>query len=89
MTPLLLRLTRIFRETLGRDDLILTLDTTPDDVEEWDSVAQVQLFLALETEFDVSLTPEELGSISSVRDIVDLLATHGVMDQAPSGRFGS
>jgi acyl carrier protein len=82
MKPLLLRLTRIFRETLGRDDLTLTLGTTPDDIEEWDSVAQVQLFLALETEFDISLTPDELGSIGSVRDIVDLLAAQGVVDSA-------
>lgn len=82
MTPLLIRLTRIFRETLGRDDLTLTLDTTPDDIEAWDSVAQVQLFLALETEFDISLTPDELGSIGSVRDIVDLLAAQGVADPA-------
>jgi acyl carrier protein len=82
MTPLLIRLTRIFRETLGRDDLTLTLDTTPDDIEAWDSVAQVQLFLALETEFDISLTPDELGSIGSVRDIVDLLAAQGVVDSA-------
>lgn len=82
MTPLLFRLTRIFQETLGRDDLTLTPDTTPDDVEEWDSVAQVRLFLALETEFDISLTADELGSIGSVRDIVDLLAAHGVVEPA-------
>jgi acyl carrier protein len=83
MTPLYVRLTKIFRETLGCDDLVLSPDTTPDDVEEWDSVAQVQLFLALEMEFDIRLTPDELGSIRSVHDIVDLLAAHGVMDSAP------
>lgn len=79
---LMSRLTRIFRETLDQDDLTLTLDTRPDDIEEWDSVAQVQLFLAMEEEFDVSFTPDELASAGSVRDIVQLLATRGVVDAA-------
>ncbi|MEX0585774.1 MAG: acyl carrier protein [Pirellulales bacterium] len=80
MNRTLYRLTKIFRETLGVDDLVIGPETSPADVEAWDSVAHVQLFLALETEFDVSLTPDELASIASVGDILKLLSQRGVAE---------
>ena len=80
MPSVLYRLTRVFRETLGIDDLTIVADTAPADVEGWDSVAHVQLFLAIESEFDTTLTPEELGSITNVGDILTLLRKRGFVD---------
>jgi acyl carrier protein len=81
MNRTLYRLTKVFRETLGVDDLVIAPETTPAQVEQWDSVAHVQLFLAIESEFDVSLTPDELASIASVADILKLLRERGVADE--------
>lgn len=80
MPSVLYRLTRVFRETLGIDDLELRPATTPADVPGWDSVAHVQLFLAIESEFDTALTPEELASIAKVGDILTLLGKRGIGD---------
>lgn len=78
MSALLHRVAKVLRETLDDDKLNVGLDTSPATVDEWDSVAQVKLFLALETEFDVAFSPDELASINSVRDIIASLEAHGV-----------
>jgi acyl carrier protein len=75
MPSIMYRVNKVFRETLGIADLVLTAATAPGDLREWDSVAHVQLFLALESEFDTSLTPEELASITRVGDILSRFAS--------------
>lgn len=84
MPSVLYRVNKVFRETLGITDLVVTPATTPGDVREWDSVAHVQLFLALESEFDTMLTAEELGSITKVGDILELLRKRGIADASDS-----
>lgn len=78
MRPIEFRVLKVVRETLGEAGAQIDLDTRAQDVKEWDSVGQVKLFLALENEFDLSFGPDELAEIASVRDIVQLLETHGV-----------
>lgn len=46
----------VFREELEVDDLVLTDETTADDVEEWDSLSHVQLVVALEKSFGIKFT---------------------------------
>lgn len=41
--------------------------------EKWDSMGQLNLVVELETEFDVSLEPEEIGEMKSFEDIVKLI----------------
>ena len=43
--------------------------------EKWDSMGQLNLVVELETEFDVSLEPEEIGEMRSFDDIVSILKT--------------
>ncbi len=41
--------------------------------EKWDSMGQLNLVVELETEFDVSLEPEEIGEMTNVESIVHIL----------------
>lgn len=41
--------------------------------EKWDSMGQLNLVVELETEFDVSLEPEEIGEMKSFSDIMRIL----------------
>ena len=41
--------------------------------EKWDSMGQLNLVIELESEFDVTLEPEEIGEITSFADIVRIL----------------
>ena len=46
--------------------------------EKWDSMGQLNLVIELETEFDVSFEPEEIGEMKCFDDIVRLLKAKGV-----------
>ena len=41
--------------------------------EKWDSMGQLNLVVELESEFDVTLEPEEIGEMKSFNDIVRIL----------------
>lgn len=46
---------------------------SPDTIEGWDSLQHLNLVLALEQEFGLQFTPEEIEQLASVELIVDLL----------------
>lgn len=46
--------------------------------EAWDSMAQLNLVVELETEFDVSFEPEEIAEMVSFDSIKEMLAKKGV-----------
>ena len=41
--------------------------------EKWDSMGQLNLVVELETEFDVTLEPEEIGEMKCFDDIIRIL----------------
>lgn len=54
-----------------------TVDTTCSQTtcEKWDSMGQLNLVVELESEFDVTLEPEEIGEMKSFNDIIRILKT--------------
>lgn len=63
----------VFRDELELDDLVLTDETTADDVEEWDSLTHVQIVVALEKAFALKFTSREILSWDNVGDLVDCI----------------
>jgi len=47
--------------------------SSPDTIESWDSLKHVNLVLAIEKEFGVHLSPEEIEQLLSVESIAELL----------------
>jgi acyl carrier protein len=43
----------------------------------WDSLGQLVLMSALDQDYGIKLTQEELGSMASIQDILDVLDRHG------------
>tara|TARA_R100000027_G_scaffold38198_1_gene28168 strand:- start:19934 stop:20158 length:225 start_codon:yes stop_codon:yes gene_type:complete len=70
----LLRLQPIFRDILDDDRLNLSEDFSKEQCEDWDSVATVQIVLAVEEEFGVQLPTRLVGNLHSVRQLLDELA---------------
>jgi acyl carrier protein len=70
---ILSRVQEVFRDELELDDLVLTDETTADDVEEWDSLSHVQLVVALEKAFNIKFTSREILSWDNVGDLVDCI----------------
>ncbi|MBV9572735.1 MAG: acyl carrier protein [Acidobacteriales bacterium] len=51
----------------------ITPQSSPENIEAWDSVQHLNLVLALEQEFGVQLEPEEIDEMNSVQRIVDII----------------
>ena len=56
----------------------INLATSRRDVPKWDSLQHVALVAALEQQFGISLSMDEMVEIRSVKDICNILDRHGV-----------
>lgn len=64
----------IFRDVFDDDELVIHNETTAEDIEEWDSVAQISLILLIEQVFNISFAPQELEGLANVGDMAALIA---------------
>lgn len=71
------RLLMIFRETLDNDDISFEADSQ-EPIADWDSLAHVQLMLAIEEAYDVTLSTDEMATMNSVPAILSVLRQKGV-----------
>jgi acyl carrier protein len=65
------KLQEIFRDIFDDENLVITKETTAKDIEEWDSLAHINLVLAIREEFNVEFTLEEVSEYKNVGDIVN------------------
>lgn len=65
------KILEIMKSVFGMD----SIDTTcsQENCELWDSMAQLNLTVELEMEFDITLDPEEIGEMKSFEDIVRIV----------------
>jgi acyl carrier protein len=67
-------LERIARAVLVRDDLILTPETTANDVPGWDSFKMVEIVVAVEELFDIRIHSRDLDRLNNVGDLVTMIS---------------
>ncbi len=73
MTDTLERVQKVFRQVFDNDELIITPETTAEDIEEWDSINHINLVLAVEKEFRVRLSSSGIASLKNVGELIALL----------------
>ena len=78
MNDILTRITPILEDTFADTDCEFSLATTREDIEEWDSLAQVRLFLAIEMDFGFKFDLEDMENIEGITDLVQII--HGKID---------
>lgn len=66
-------LTEILRDTFDNDDLVAVPTMTAAQVEGWDSMGNVRLFLSVEQEFGVRFNASEISGIKNLGELVALL----------------
>lgn len=66
-------LTQIFRDVFDDDALVLTAETTAEDIDGWDSQTHVLLIVAAEERFTVRFRTAELESLRNVGQFVHLI----------------
>ncbi|HLO95173.1 MAG TPA: acyl carrier protein [Burkholderiaceae bacterium] len=77
MSAVAARLTELLRDVFDNDDIELTPDMTAADVEGWDSMGNVRLFLAIEQEFGLRFAASEIGAIKNVGELVAAIERKG------------
>ena len=70
---ILKRVEEIFREELEQDELVLTDETTAEDVDGWDSLSHVQLVAAMEEAFGIEFKSREILSWDNIGDLIDCI----------------
>ena len=70
-------ITPIFRDVFDDPALILTENTSANDVKNWDSLNHITLIVELEALSGMSLSTDELVNLKNVGDFVQLLADKG------------
>ena len=74
MEKILSKLQEIYQDVLDNEDIELTLETTADYIEEWDSLSHVQLVVAIEKAFGIKFTSKESLSWGNVGDLANCIA---------------
>jgi len=72
------KLKQILSKVLQINENQITDETSPDNVETWDSFNSLMLVSEIENEFNVKFTMAEMGQIKNVHDIKSLLRKYGV-----------
>ena len=67
------RVTDIFRNNFDDDEIVLTDETTAADIEDWDSLEQINLLVEMEREFGIKFTVGEVEGLRNVGEMLDLI----------------
>jgi acyl carrier protein len=71
------RLTEVFRDVFDDDSIVITADTTADDIEDWDSIEHITLIGAVEDEFGMKFKMGEVSGMNNVGEMMKIIATRG------------
>lgn len=72
------KLSKILSRVLEIDEKKINDNTSPDNVDSWDSYNALLLVSELEDNFKVKFSLDEIISVKSVKDIKDVLKKHGI-----------
>ena len=67
------KITEIFREEFDDDTLVIVDETNAEDIEDWDSLAHVELVMSMEKEFNMKFNIKEVGKLKNVGEMADLI----------------
>jgi acyl carrier protein len=75
MHDLLPQIQEIFRDIFDDPTLMITRDSNASTVEDWDSLAHVNLVTAIEKKYKIRFALGELQELKNVGDMIDLIQT--------------
>ena len=67
------QLTRVFWDVFDNEDITINDNTTADDIDEWDSMEYINLIMAVEEEFSIKFTMEQVNGMKNVGEMVGLI----------------
>lgn len=67
------KLQEVFREVFDNDEIVISETTVAEDIEEWDSLAHIQLATRIQEVFGITLGGKEIMSWEDVGEMVDAI----------------
>lgn len=67
------QMNRIFRNVFDDESIELQDETNAEDIEDWDSLEQINLIVAIENEFGMMFDMSEVADLANVGEMVDLI----------------
>jgi acyl carrier protein len=68
---ILVEINKIFNQVMDNDSIQLKFESTADDVEEWDSLTNIQFLLDVEKHFKIRFSSSEIGNFRSIGELCD------------------
>ena len=63
----------IFRDNFDDDELVITRETSSDDIEDWDSLEQINLLTTIGKKYGVKFSIDDVSGLANVGDMGDLV----------------
>jgi acyl carrier protein len=73
MHDLLPEVQEIFRDIFDDESLVITAESNASTVEDWDSLAHVNLVTAIEKKYKIKFALAELQELKNVGDMIELI----------------
>ncbi len=67
------KLNEIFCDIFDDESIVLSDDTTADDIEDWDSLEQINIINQCEAEFGIKFNMKEVTSLKNVGEMVNII----------------
>ena len=67
------RLNEVFRDVFDDESIVLSDETTADDIEDWDSLEQINLLMAIENNFGIKFRLADVSGLENVGAMIDLV----------------
>ena len=64
----------IFRDVFDDEDIQINVDTTANDIDGWDSLAQIRLILQIEKRFSLHFDASEIEKLENVGQMAELIS---------------
>lgn len=66
-------LNEIFQDVFDDESIVVTEETTADDIEDWDSLEHINLIAAVEMEFGIKFNMGQVVTMKNVGEMADII----------------
>lgn len=70
-------LNEIFRDVFDDEEIVIEKSTSSEDIEDWDSLEHINLVVAIEKQFGLKFSMDEVTGMKNVGEMVEIIKTRG------------